>query len=277
MTGVLPINLAWYGYIFATIFYTAFLSFNKKKVLATIAYWILIAAVIAHTAFQIGRFHDYFLQHGTVIIVPTSLFESVSFFAWIIAIVYAVFEPISKFRGMGALVVAIPTIMMGYVTLMLPAEAYNLRPLMPALKSPWLNIHVMAMFISYGAFAVAFAFGLAYIFKANNLLPVKSFGLDDLDRISYNLVSFGFPFITFGIIAGAIWANAAWGRYWGWDPKETSSLVTWLIYAAFLHTRVTMGWKGTRSAALNVIGFAAILFTFIGVNFLPGLHSYMKS
>jgi cytochrome c-type biogenesis protein CcsB len=103
-----------------------------------------------------------------------------------------------------------------------------------------------------------------------NLLP----DVDLLDDLNHRLVMFGFLFLSVGIITGAVWAHSAWGRYWGWDPKETWSLITWFVYATLLHARMMRGWRGKRTAILSIGGFAAVLFTYFGVNLLPGLHSY---
>ena len=97
---------------------------------------------------------------------------------------------------------------------------------------------------------------------------------DVLDGLAYQMVMFGFLFLTIGVITGAVWANSAWGRYWGWDPKETWSLITWLVYATLVHAKMMRGWRGRRIAYLSIIGFAAVIFTYFGVNYLPGLHSY---
>jgi cytochrome c-type biogenesis protein CcsB len=147
-------------------------------------------------------------------------------------------------------------------------------PLVPALQqSVLLSVHVASAVISYGALAVGFSAAVIYLLVRNRRvawLPQP----DLLENISYRTVIVGFPFLTLTIILGAVWANIAWGRPWGWDPKETASLVTWLIFAAYLHARVIAGWRGTRSALLLVIGFLAILFTFFGNYIFSGLHSY---
>jgi cytochrome c-type biogenesis protein CcsB len=147
-------------------------------------------------------------------------------------------------------------------------------PLVPALQqSLLLSVHVASAIISYGALAVGFGAALIYLIVRNrrvSWLPQPEL----LENISYRTVIVGFPFLTLTIILGAVWANIAWGRPWGWDPKETASLVTWLIFAAYLHARVIAGWRGTRSALLLVIGFLAILFTFFGNYIFSGLHSY---
>ena len=147
-------------------------------------------------------------------------------------------------------------------------------PLVPALQqSVLLSIHVASAIISYGALAVGFSAAVIYLFvhkRRVSWLPRPEL----LETISYRTVIVGFPFLTLTIILGAVWANIAWGRPWGWDPKETASLVTWLILAAYLHARVIAGWRGTRSAWLLVIGFIAVLFTFFGNYIFSGLHSY---
>jgi cytochrome c-type biogenesis protein CcsB len=147
-------------------------------------------------------------------------------------------------------------------------------PLVPALQqSLLLSTHVAAAVIAYGTFAIGFGTAVLYLvqrFKPVNWLPSTQL----LDSISYQTVVIGFPFLTLLIVLGALWAYVAWGRYWGWDPKETASLVTWLLYANYLHARVLRGWRGTRSAILLVAGFAAVLFTFFGNFIFSGLHTY---
>jgi ABC-type transport system involved in cytochrome c biogenesis permease subunit len=140
-------------------------------------------------------------------------------------------------------------------------------PLPPALESYWLGIHVTLAFLSYGAFVLSFVTGVMYL-----ILP----SIETLDYLSYKSISLGFPLLTLGIITGALWANNAWGSYWSWDPKETWSLITWLIYASYLHARVIAGWRGRKAAYLSIVGFGCVLFTYFGVNLLlGGLHSYV--
>jgi cytochrome c-type biogenesis protein CcsB len=157
-------------------------------------------------------------------------------------------------------------------------------PLVPALKSPWLVIHVLAAIISGGVFLLANCIAGAYLVleqiekKRAGLRPVWSQRLpklETLDQLSYRLVALVFPLWTFAIIAGAIWAEAAWGRYWGWDPKETWSFITWVAYAAYLHARVTAGWKGRRAAWLCLIAGSTFLFNYVYVNIWgTGKHTY---
>lgn len=148
-------------------------------------------------------------------------------------------------------------------------------PLVPALQqSILLSLHVAAAIVAYGAFTVGFAAAIVYLLQARHpasWLPRA----DILDDMSYHAVIVGLPFMTLVIILGAVWADLAWGRYWGWDPKETASLVTWLLYASYLHVRMLRGWRGARAAILLIVGFCAVLFTFFGNYFFGGLHSYL--
>ncbi|MFA5629623.1 MAG: c-type cytochrome biogenesis protein CcsB [Dehalococcoidales bacterium] len=146
--------------------------------------------------------------------------------------------------------------------------------LMPALQqSTLLSIHVASAVVAYGTLTIGFVTAVLHLIqhKRNvSWLP----DLEVLDNITYKSVIIGFPFLTLVIVLGALWADIAWGRYWGWDPKETASLVTWLIYAAYIHTRLLKGWKGVRASVLLIIGFVAIVFTFFGNYIFSGLHSY---
>jgi len=150
----------------------------------------------------------------------------------------------------------------------------TIEPLVPALQNNLLlTVHVAVAIIAYGSFAIAFGAALLYTIQPEG----GRWGLPKpqvLDEIGYRAVVVGYPFLTLTIILGAVWANTAWGTYWSWDPKETASLVTWLIYGAYLHARVVRGWRGQRAAWLLIIGFAAVLFTYFGNLFFGGLHSY---
>jgi cytochrome c-type biogenesis protein CcsB len=146
--------------------------------------------------------------------------------------------------------------------------------LIPALQqSVLLSFHVTAAVIAYGAFAISFGIAVVYLIRERNR-PGASSQSETLDQIGYQAVIIGFPFMTLTIMLGAVWAEIAWGRYWGWDPKETASLVTWLLYAGYLHARIIRGWRGKRAAILLIVGFCAVLFTFFGNYIFQGLHSY---
>jgi cytochrome c-type biogenesis protein CcsB len=161
-------------------------------------------------------------------------------------------------------------------------------PLVPALHSYWIWIHVTAMTVAIGSYIVAATFTVLYLVadrhaRKQATSPGAGFGAvlgrlpgaDALDRLSYRTVIFAFPIWTFAVIAGAIWADQAWGRYWGWDPKETWAFITWVVYAGYLHARATAGWRGRKAAYIQLVGFASLLFNLVGVNlWITGLHSY---
>jgi cytochrome c-type biogenesis protein CcsB len=161
-------------------------------------------------------------------------------------------------------------------------------PLVPALQSYWLSIHVTAMTVATGTYFVAAVLGVVYLFAARHARLVTAGGSaasarimrrlpgpDVLDRLAYRTVMFAFPIWTFGIIAGAIWADQAWGRYWGWDPTETWAFITWVVYACFLHARATAGWRGKKAQIIQLAGFGCLIFNLVGVSlFVTGLHSY---
>jgi cytochrome c-type biogenesis protein CcsB len=161
-------------------------------------------------------------------------------------------------------------------------------PLVPALQSYWLSIHVTAMTLSTGIFFVAAVLGILYLvaqryrgrmaagkIDAGNGLLARIPSPEQLDKLTYRAVIFGFPIWTFGVIAGAIWADQAWGRYWGWDPVETWAFITWVLYACYLHARATAGWRGTRSHVIQLLGFASLMTNMLVVQvFLAGMHSY---
>jgi cytochrome c-type biogenesis protein CcsB len=160
--------------------------------------------------------------------------------------------------------------------------------LVPALQSYWIAIHVTAMIVAIGLFIFGAVVTTLYLIADRSQRRIAAGrpsavagilrhvpGAAVLDRLAYRAVLFGFPVWTFGVMAGAIWADHAWGRYWGWDPKETWSFITWVVYAMFLHARATAGWRGRRAAWIQLAGFLCLMFNVIGVNlFITGLHSY---
>jgi cytochrome c-type biogenesis protein CcsB len=162
------------------------------------------------------------------------------------------------------------------VALLLFANSLSSKPvsLVPALQQSYLlTVHVASAVVAYGAFTTGFAAALLYLFQARkHSAPTPQ--TEILDDMSYKAVLIGFPFLTLLIVLGALWADVGWGSYWSWDPKETASLVTWLFFAAYLHTRVMRNWKGSRAAILLIIGFLAVIFTFFGNYLFTGLHTY---
>ena len=213
-----------------------------------------------------------------------NLYESMIFFAWAIILIYLIIEWRTKSKIVGIFVVPLAFLAMAYASIA-PGISNRIEPLIPALQSNWLTTHVVTCFMGYAAFTIAFGCGLIYLLKnMENGDAEKPAGfrgklpaLKTLDILIYQSVALGFIFLTIGIMTGSIWAHYAWGSYWSWDPKETWSLITWLIYAIMLHSRYVRGWRGKRMAVLALIGFACVLFTYLGVNYLPGLHSYLQS
>ena len=154
-------------------------------------------------------------------------------------------------------------------------QAHEIQPLIPALQSWWMKIHVPANFVGYGAFALSAMLGVAQLLSRRGILADKLPAADVIDEMMYKAISVGFLFFTIATILGAMWAADAWGGYWSWDPKETWALIVWLNYAAWLHVRLVKGWRGEPLAWWAVVGLLVTTFAFIGVNmFLSGLHSY---
>jgi cytochrome c-type biogenesis protein CcsB len=233
---------------------------------ATVATWLTLAL---HTAAIILRWvASYEIGFGHA---PFSnLFESLVFFGWTITLIYIIIEYKTKLKVIGAYAMPLAFFAMLYALKLDPA----IKPLMPALKSNWLIAHVIACFLGYAGFAVSAALSLMYLVtgQEKDKNSKRALVLDDL---IYQTVVVGFILLTAGIVTGSIWANSAWGTYWQWDPKETWSLITWLVYAAMLHSRYMRGWRGRRLAWFSLIGFGCVLFTYFGVNLLlSGLHSY---
>ncbi|UCD79011.1 MAG: c-type cytochrome biogenesis protein CcsB [Desulfobacterales bacterium] len=262
-------GLAGFLYIFAWVF--------KMTTPARLATWVVIAGIVGNTAGIAFRWiESYQLGFGHAPL--SNLYESLVFFAWTIALIYLFIERRYQNQTIGAFAAPLAFLALAYASLS-PNISDRIQPLLPALKSNWLIAHVITCFIGYAAFAIAFGISIMYILKQRDSVGAHSLldRLPDagiLDELTHQLVMFGFLFLTAGIITGAVWANSAWGRYWGWDPKETWSLITWFVYAILLHARLMRGWRGKRIALISIFGFAAVMFTYFGVNYLPGLHSY---
>jgi len=250
------LNVAFAAYFLAMVFYFLEVFFNHKALLF-LARAFVFCAVACLTAYTAMRWHIAGRP-------PLSdMFESLVIFSWAIGLVLLFIDLRYKIKSISSLVALMGLLALGYASFL----DKEIAPLVPALKSNWLTIHVLTCFIGYSALTVGFVSGLIILFKKDEIVK--------LDTVSYKIIAFGFLFLTMGIITGAVWANSAWGTYWSWDPKETWSLITWFIYAIYLHTRLVKGWKGQKAAWLAVIGFLAMLFTYFGVNYLlSGLHSY---
>lgn len=258
-------------YLAATACYMIYLA-KPSDSLGKLARWLIRGGFAVHILFTLFRY----LEAGHTPI--TNLHESLSFFSMAVVGVFIFFERRFKILVLGSFVTPVALLLL-LVSSLFPSA---LLPLNPALKSKWLVVHTVVAFLGYASFAVAFGAAIIYLIQERFLKKRKISGLfqrlpslDTLDEINYRCLTFGFPLLTVAIISGAIWAETAWGTYWSWDPKETWSLITWFVYAALLHGRLTTGWRGKKAAILAIIGFFVMLFTFLGVNLLmPGLHSY---
>jgi cytochrome c-type biogenesis protein CcsB len=234
----------------------------------------------------------------------SNLWESMITMLFASLIFYFVVEAWYKPRYFGVVAAPLVLLLIGGASL-LPENFKGAAPLMPALQSYWIKVHVLFMLFSYAAFTMSFAAAMAYFFFAWKAKregqvammadaggaavlaggPAGGTGGGDkgafadqlafFDELTYRLILMGFPLLMIGIITGAMWANGAWGTYWSWDPKETWSLITWFVYAAYLHARLTHDWTGQKAAGLAGVGFVSMVVTYIGVNYLSsGLHSY---
>jgi cytochrome c-type biogenesis protein CcsB len=200
----------------------------------------------------------------------TNMYEALVLFGWAVVLVYIIFEFVYRVKF---LAIPVNILVIIFLSAALPSDS-AIKPLVPALQSKWMSVHVITYFIGYGALSVAFVLSGIYLLLTGTKRSDPA-ALTALDELIYRLIIFGFPFLTIGMTTGSVWANSAWGTYWNWDPKETCSLITWLVYIVYLHARLLRGWQGKKSAYLSLLGFLATLFTFVGVNFiLPGLHSY---
>ncbi|MDD2388589.1 MAG: c-type cytochrome biogenesis protein CcsB [Desulfobacterales bacterium] len=270
------LSLVTFTYAFSAIFYIVAWIFRKSVAgkLASLIAWV---AVVGNFFGLILRWiESYQLGYGHAPL--SNLYESLVFFACMIGAIYLVLEWKYKNRVVGAFAAPLAFLAMAYASLA-PNINDRIQPLVPALKSNWLIAHVFACFLGYAAFAIAFGVSIMFLIKGRQSdksgrlishLPDTNI----LDELTYQMIMFGFLFLSIGIITGSVWANSAWGTYWSWDPKETWSLITWFIYATLLHARLMRGWHGKRIAWLSIFGFMAVLFTYFGVNLLPGLHSY---
>ncbi|MBU1752645.1 c-type cytochrome biogenesis protein CcsB [bacterium] len=268
----------WFGtaliaYGVSALLYTIFSLFDRL----TLGKWATTAAisgVICHTVGLIIR--TIAANHAPF----TNLYESLVFSSWSMVIFYLLIEYRYRARVVGGFIMCMAFLTIGYASL-LPDSIKQITPLVPALQSHWLEFHVAACFLAYAAFAVAFGCGIVYLCKTRDRKQSadgenrKSDDLAIIDKLTYKTTKVGILLLTIGIVTGAVWANYAWGTYWSWDPKETWALVTWITYIIYLHARMTPGWQGKKAAWLAIIGFAVVIFTYLGVNLLmKGLHSY---
>lgn len=262
-------------------------------VLATLTYWLALAArsefaarvgsALTWSAVAMGliglmvRWYESYLISPDVGHIPISnLYEVFILFSIITALLYLYYEQHYQNRQMGAFVLPIISAAVGFLLwYTFDRQANEIQPLVPALQSYWMKIHVPANFIGYGAFALAAMVAMAYLLVQRGWLANRLPKVEVLEDVMYKAIAIGFGFFTLATILGAMWAAEAWGGYWSWDPKETWALIVWLNYAAWLHMRLVKGLRGAVLAWWALVGLFVTLFAFLGVNmFLSGLHSY---
>ena len=230
----------------------------------------------------------------------SNLYESLIFLSWGISFIHLIVEYKTQSRLIGAISTPLLFFLSGFSSLTLPTDMQKALPLVPSLQSNWLMMHVSMMMVSYATLILGSLLSILYLaflffsgqknqvaiettqvelesssVASSSVSYSKLSLLQTVDIWSYRIIGLGFPFLTIGIISGAVWANEAWGSYWSWDPKETWALITWLVFAIYLHSRLLKGWQGKQAAILGSCGFFVIWICYLGVNFLgKGLHSY---
>ncbi|MDW7645138.1 MAG: c-type cytochrome biogenesis protein CcsB [Desulfuromonadales bacterium] len=269
--NVLLYKIALLFYLVATILFFVDV-IGRKENIGKIGRWVLFGGFVIHCAALVARY----VEAGYTPVA--NLHESLSFFVLSIVGIFLLFDLRYRLTVLAAFVCPLALVLM----IVGGAVPKAVREMNPMLDSWWFPVHVTLAFLGNAVFAVAFMAGIMYLLQ-ERMLKSKKFSslyfrlpsLGTLDAINYKCLTFGFPLMTMGIISGAMWANAAWGTYWSWDPKETWALITWFLYAALLHGRLTVGWRGRRAAIFAIIGFLCLLFMFLGVNlFLSDLHSF---
>jgi cytochrome c-type biogenesis protein CcsB len=264
-------NVALACYLAGTVTYFLLIVL-QRKILHFVGYIILAVGFAAHTLFLISGY----AQRGYFPVIEFR--EALSLFAWAIAGSYLGLQLKFNVRMLGSFVTPLCSILM-ICSRALPQGAAVAKPLY---KSVWLTIHVSTVFLGNGIFAVAFVAAVMYLLQEHQIKTKKPGfffhrlpSLTTLDSMNYYCIMVGFPLLTLGMITGSIYAQMALGTFWRWDPKEVWSLATWLLYAALLHERLTVGWRGRRTAIMAIAGFLVLLFSFMGVNFLlKGYHSF---
>jgi len=280
-------------YLISSVLFVLYFS-EKRRRLAEMGFFLALFGFIFQTIALASRW--FYAGYPPWV----STYEVMSFFAWAIVGGYLILNVKSDYKNAGLLIAPLAFILLGFASL----QPSNPAPLIPALQSVWLLIHVPIVILSYCAFVIAFVASLLYLFKdkqlseAQTVAVIKSqqdiaaksapqrsapgstgilarFSLEQLDDVAYRSVAIGFPLLTIGIITGAIWAESAWGSYWSWDPKETWSLITWLVFLIYLHAK-TQNWGASLSAYIASFGFLSVICTFLGVGYvLPFLEAYL--
>jgi cytochrome c-type biogenesis protein CcsB len=270
-------NISMAIYLICSLGYLVFAATRNLRI-GTLCTYLLLLGLLVHSAGLVFRWVETH-QTGYGYVPLSNMYESLVFFSWTIILIYLILEFKYRQKIIGVFVTPFAFLAIA-LTSIIPGVDAKITPLVPALQSNWLAIHVITCFLGYASFAVSFGISVLYLVqdktgtgkeKGSKWLPSPSV----LDEINYKSIVIGFPMLTLGIVTGAAWANYAWGSYWSWDPKETWSLITWFVYAAFLHARLTRDWRGRKAAILSIVGFCAVLFTYFGVNYIiSGLHSY---
>jgi cytochrome c-type biogenesis protein CcsB len=274
---------------------SAILWMSALFVLATLFYWIGLlsrspsgaaigskltwfAVLMGFTGMMVRWYESYLIGADVGHIPISNLYEVFVLFCLITALFYLYYEQHYGTRALGSFVLLVISAAVGFLMwYSIARDAQQIQPLVPALQSWWMKIHVPANFIGYGSFALSAMVGVAYLAKERGVLADRLPALEVLDDVMYKSIAVGFAFFTIATILGALWAAEAWGGYWSWDPKETWALIVWLNYAAWLHMRLMKGLRGSVAAWWALTGLIVTTFAFLGVNmFLSGLHSYGK-
>ncbi|HEX7650593.1 MAG TPA: c-type cytochrome biogenesis protein CcsB [Noviherbaspirillum sp.] len=234
------------------------------------------AVVMGFTGMLVRWYESYLVGTDVGHIPISNLYEVFVLFSLITALFYLYYEQHYATRQLGPFVLLVISAAVGFLLwYTVNRDAAGIQPLVPALQSWWMKIHVPANFIGYGTFSLAAMVSSAYLLKSNGYLVDRLPSLEVLDDVMYKAIAVGFAFFTIATILGALWAAEAWGGYWSWDPKETWALIVWLNYAAWLHMRLMKGLRGRAAAWWGLVGLVVTTFAFLGVNmFLSGLHSY---
>jgi cytochrome c-type biogenesis protein CcsB len=259
------------AYVLATAGYVAYIIKPDLKQVAEKSLWAAAAGFLFHIVYFALRW----AESGRIPV--TSFFEAANFLGMGIVLVFLVMEVRFKIAALGSFMLPLVLVLMAPAFLL----SGDIKELNPVLKSGWLGIHTSFSILGESAFAFAFIISIMYLIQERQL-KAKRLGaifhrlpsLDIMDTLSYKALTIGWPLFTLGMITGAIWANSAWGTYWSWSPKETSSLIIWVVYLAFLHLR-TIGWRGKKMAALTIFGFVLVLVSFYIVSQMNvGKHTF---
>ncbi len=274
------IQIALAAYWGATILSFIYLAYKDER----LNRWMLNLlglGIVFHLASFGFRIHSFWqIPENRYFLPINTFFGALSYLALAVCVAFFVIESRHHLGILGAFVLPWASLSLGIAVFIASPE---ISGLVPALQSYWINIHPLVLMTSYAAFGNAFGVGLAllvqeYQIKSRKPTPLcyRLPSIEELDNLNYRIIAAAFPILTVGIIMGGVWAENAWGRFWGWDPKETWALITALIYAGYLHMRYMMGLRGKKAIYVSMFGFACVVFTFAGVNFLSGLHGYLS-